>query len=46
MEIMEEFKEQTNCIFNKIYNNQKQIITLSKQRDMLLPKLMSNEITI
>ena len=45
-EKMEEFKVQTNCIFNKIYNNQKQIISLSNQRDMLLPKLMSNEITI
>ncbi|MBQ9187522.1 MAG: restriction endonuclease subunit S [Prevotella sp.] len=33
-------------LFEKIYCNQKQMITLAKQRNMLLPKLMSNEITI
>ena len=43
---MDSFKKQTQTIFDKIYSNQKQIITLSKQRDSLLPKLMNNEITL
>ncbi len=32
--------------FEKIHNNEKQILSLVKMRDGLLPKLMSNEITI
>ena len=43
-QIMASFKEQSQTIFEKIYNNQKQIESLSKQRNLLLSKLMSNEI--
>ncbi|MEG6140199.1 restriction endonuclease subunit S [Enterobacter cloacae] len=32
--------------FNKIYKNNKQIITLEKLRDTLLPKLMSGEVRV
>ncbi|NIC26319.1 restriction endonuclease subunit S [Serratia plymuthica] len=32
--------------FNKIYKNNKQIITLEKLRDTLLPKLMSGEVQV
>lgn len=44
--IMKKFEKQTQCIFSKIYSNQKQIQTLIQTRDGLLPKLMSNEIKI
>ena len=43
---MEIFKNQAQHIFDKIYNNQGQINTLVQTRDGLLPRLMSNEITI
>lgn len=43
---MDSFKKQTQTIFDKIYSNQKQIQILNQTRDGLLPKLMSNEITL
>ncbi len=44
--IMKKFEEQTQCLFGKIYSNQKQIQTLVQMRDGLLPRLMNNEIEI
>jgi type I restriction enzyme, S subunit len=41
-----EFKERTEPIFNKIKQNQTQIRTLSTLRDILLPKLMSGEVRV
>ncbi|MBP7030663.1 MAG: restriction endonuclease subunit S [Spirochaetes bacterium] len=41
---MNNFRIQTEPLFIKIKNNQKQIRTLEKLRDTLLPKLMSGEI--
>lgn len=43
---MNEFKEKTEPIFNKIKQNQTQIRTLSTLRDTLLPKLMSGEVRV
>ena len=40
------FNKQVSLLFDKIYNNQKQIQTLIQQRDSLLPKLMSGEVKI
>ncbi len=40
------FKNQVEEIFNKIKKNQQQIQTLEKQRDLLLPKLISGEIRV
>ena len=41
-----EFNQQTEPILNKINTNKKQIQTLEKLRDNLLPKLMSGEIRL
>lgn len=43
---MNEFKERTEPLFNKINQNQTQIRTLTTLRDTLLPKLMSGEIRV
>ena len=40
------FHEQVKDFFEKIFSNQIQIKTLSKNRDSLLPKLMSGEVRI
>ena len=40
---MKRYKNQTQPMFDKIYNNQEQINTLIQIRDRLLPKLMSGE---
>lgn len=40
------YDEQVRAYFEKMECNQRQIMLLSKQRDILLPKLMSNEISI
>lgn len=45
-ENINEFAEQCNALFAKKTSNQLQIKTLTKQRDNLLPKLMSQEATI
>ena len=45
-ELLVEFNEQMQSLFRKIFCNEKQIIVLAKQRNELLPKLMSNEIAI
>ncbi len=44
--IMKKFEKQTQCIFSKIYSNQKQIQTLIQMRDGLLPRLMNKEISM
>ena len=44
--IMKKFEKQTQCIFSKIYSNQKQIQTLIQTRDGLLPRLMGGELKI
>ncbi len=41
-----EFHNEVVTCFSKIRNNQEQIMSLTKLRDTLLPKLMSNEIKI
>lgn len=43
---MNEFKEITEPLFNKINQNQIQIRTLTALRDNLLPKLMSGEVRV
>lgn len=43
---LEEFDSIVLPIFGKIYSNQKQIHTLEKLRDTLLPKLMSGEVRV
>jgi type I restriction enzyme, S subunit len=43
---MNEFKERTEPLFNKINQNQTQIRTLTTLRDTLLPKLMSGEVRV
>jgi len=40
------FENTSKIIFDEIYNNQKEIATLTKLRDTLLPKLMSGEIDV
>ncbi|MFZ1291225.1 MAG: restriction endonuclease subunit S [Melioribacteraceae bacterium] len=45
-EIMLDFQTLTEPCFNKILSNQKQIQSLEKLRDTLLPKLMSGELGI
>lgn len=45
-ETMTNFKKITENYFIKIKNNQKQIRTLEKMRDNLLPKLMNGEIRV
>ena len=44
--ILNIFETKCQTIYKKISNNKEQIHNLSKQRDILLPKLMSNEINI
>lgn len=44
--ILKDFQEIIHPIFNKIQTNTKQIQTLTKTRDELLPKLMSGEIRV
>ena len=46
IEIIKLAEEKLNAIYNKVDGNQKQIQTLEKLRDNLLPKLMSGEIRI
>ena len=43
---MNSFKAKTEPLFNKIRQNQAQILTLEKLRDTLLPKLMSGEVRV
>lgn len=43
---IKKYHEHVRAYFDKMECNQKQIMILSKQRDILLPKLMSNEITV
>ncbi len=45
-ETMKKFQEKTEILFSKIRSNQKQIRTLEKLRDTLLPKLMSGEVRV
>jgi type I restriction enzyme S subunit len=44
--LLEEYSKENTPMFKKILANHKQIKTLTKQRDNLLPKLMSQEATI
>ena len=44
--LLEDFHEIVEPIFEKIFRNQKQIQTLEKLRDTLLPKLMSGEVRV
>ncbi len=46
MEILERFQKHTDTLFDKILSNKRQIRTLEKLRDTLLPKLMSGEIRV
>ena len=46
IEILTKFNQHVEPLFDKIFCNQKQIISLTKQRQELLPKLMSNEINV
>ena len=43
---IKQYDEMVRGYFEKMENNQKQIITLTETRDGLLPKLMNNEINI
>ncbi|MDP8269429.1 MAG: restriction endonuclease subunit S [Candidatus Tenebribacter davisii] len=43
---LKEFHNSVEPKFDKIYSNQKQIITLKKLRDTLLPKLMSGKVRV
>ena len=45
-EKLNDFHMKVNCIFEKIYQNQIQIRTLTSLRDTLLPKLMSGEVRV
>jgi restriction endonuclease S subunit/very-short-patch-repair endonuclease len=45
-EVLQSFKEITNRIFEKIYDNSEQIQSLSKFRDELLPRLMRGEVQV
>ena len=44
--ILNKFHDISDCIRNKIANNNQQIQILTKTRDLLLPKLMSGKIRI
>ena len=46
IEMLTKFNQHVEPLFDKIFCNQKQIISLTKQRQELLPKLMSNEINV
>ena len=45
-EIIEQFDLIISSVFNEIRNRTEEMLNLSKQRDTLLPKLMSGEIKI
>jgi restriction endonuclease S subunit len=45
-QLLEDFAKENTPMFKKILENHKQIKTLTKQRDNLLPKLMSQEAII
>ena len=45
-DLLTKFSETIEFFFNKKGNNQKEIITLTKLRDILLPKLISGELKI
>ena len=45
-EILEKFDKKIKSLFEKIKNNSEQIQTLSKTRDILLPKLMKGEVGV
>lgn len=45
-ELLEKYSKENTTMFEKILANHKQIKTLTKKRDALLPKLMSREATI
>lgn len=44
--VIEKFDSTVGVFFRKIFSNQKQIQTLQKLRDTLLPKLMSGEVRV
>lgn len=44
--ILEKFEEMVNCLLGRVSMNDREIVTLSEQRDTLLPKLMSGEISV
>ena len=46
IEIVEEFQNTAEPIWNKIKSNQQQMQTLAVQRDTLLPRLMSGEVKV
>jgi len=46
IELLIEYEDLTSSFFKKIEHNSKQIITLQKLRDTLLPKLISGAIRI
>lgn len=45
-DILKKFNTEVSPIFDKIFENSKQIQTLTKLRDTLLPKLMSGEVRV
>ena len=45
-EVLGTWHNMVSVLFNKIYNNNPQIQTLSKLRDTLLPKLMKGEVRV
>jgi type I restriction enzyme S subunit len=45
-ELALEFQEQAGKLFNQITLNRKQILSLTKQRDELLPLLMNGQVTV
>lgn len=45
-ELLEQYHQKVEPLFNKIYFNKTQIRTLTQLRDMLLPKLMSGEVRV
>jgi len=44
--VIEQFEVNVKPYFGKMFSNQKQIQTLTKLRDSLLPKLMSGEVRV
>jgi type I restriction enzyme S subunit len=45
-DLVAEFGKQTNSLFEKVNENKRQVGTLEKLRDTLLPKLMSGEVRV
>jgi type I restriction enzyme S subunit len=45
-EILKQFDEEMQSLFNKVKSNTIQIRTLTQLRDTLLPKLMSGEVKV